>query len=340
MIENIYNLTLDELRNCLVSEGLPRFSATQIYSWLYKRRVEDFLSMTDISKPAREFLKNHFYFSQLKVLRREVSRDGTEKFLFGLKDKNAIEAVAIPEKSRTTLCVSSQVGCKFNCSFCSSGKAGFKRNLTVSEIINQYLKAEKLISPCSITNIVFMGIGEPLDNFDNVVKAIRILTEHQGVCFGKRRISISTCGLIPQIEELAKLKLGIKLSLSLHSPDDAVRCRLMPINKKYPIAGLIKALKTFSKAANYPVTFEYALISGVNTKKEDAVKLARLLSGLPYKINLIPLNQACLNLCSASEPETVAFKEELKKRNVFYTSRKSRGQDINAACGQLRALYG
>ncbi|MCM8787573.1 MAG: 23S rRNA (adenine(2503)-C(2))-methyltransferase RlmN, partial [Candidatus Omnitrophica bacterium] len=241
---------------------------------------------------------------------------------------------------RNTLCVSSQVGCKFSCKFCVSGKFGFKRNLVVSEIINQYLAIYDLIYPSKITNIVFMGVGEPLDNFSNVVKAIKIFTEPKGIYLGKSKICVSTCGLIPQIEELIQLNLGIELSISLHSPFSAVRNSIMPINKTYPIEELIKTAKKFSKINKKAVTFEYILIKDLNTTKADALGLAKLLKGFRYKLNLILYHpNSFTEFESPSQEEIKTFTSILKEKNVFFTLRKSRGKDINAACGQLRAFW-
>ncbi|UCC95752.1 MAG: 23S rRNA (adenine(2503)-C(2))-methyltransferase RlmN [Candidatus Omnitrophota bacterium] len=339
-MEDIKNYTIQKLQSVLEENEFAPFCAQQIFGWVYKRRIENFDSMTDISQKARSVLKGAFYFSNLKLAKREVSCDGTEKFLFGLNDRNCIETVLIPQQARTTLCLSTQVGCKFGCVFCLSGKAGFRRNLTASEIINQYLHVQGLIGACKITNIVFMGIGEPLDNFFHTVNAVKIFTEPKGIHFGRRRICISTCGLTPQIEKLEKLNLGVKLSISLHSPDNRIRSELVPINKKYPLQELIRAVKHFHKTQRYPVTFEYALIGGLNTKKEDALALAKLLKGLKYKINLIPLNRMNSRFQVPSGVEIRDFQRELEKRGVFSTLRKSRGQDINAACGQLRAYAG
>lgn len=294
--------------------------------------------MSNLSKNLRDLLKKNFYTPELEVIAREKSIDNTEKFLFKLKDGSAVETVLIPEKSRSTLCVSTQVGCKFKCSFCASGEKGFKRNLEPGEIIGQYLALSGQPDGTRITNIVFMGIGEPLDNFDNSVGSIAILTDPDGVALPSRRISISTCGLVPEIRRLAKLKLGVKLSISLHSADNRIRDKLMPVNKKYPLDELIPAVGEFSKNSKYPVTFEYVLIRGVNSGREDAKKLAKLLNRLNAKANLMLYNGAQLKFKAPSSEETDMFLEELKKQGAFFTLRKPRGRDINAACGQLKAI--
>jgi 23S rRNA (adenine2503-C2)-methyltransferase len=338
-MRDIKDYSLEELKTFIVKNNFPRFYAQQIFSWLYKKRVENFDLMTDISKKGREFLKSNFYFSQLKLLKRKTSCDGTEKFLFGLEDNNCIETVVIPEKERNTLCISTQVGCKFSCKFCLSGKDGFKRNLETSEIVNQFLMVSDTISPSKITNIVFMGIGEPLDNFYATVKAIEIFTQPEGIYFGRRRICISTCGLVPQIKKLKDLNLGVKLSISLHSADDKIRNRIMPINKKYPLKDLIKVVKEVAKKERFPITFEYILIKGINIDKNSAEQLAKLLKGINCKINLIPFNEINSEFQSPTNKEINEFKNELKKRGIFFTLRKSRGKDIEAACGQLRFSF-
>lgn len=338
-MESIYNFTGKELKDKLTSNGFSGYTAGQVFEWVYKRRVQDFDSMNNLSKRMREFLKKNFSIHKLSLIKKEKSSDRAEKFLFKLEDNLAIEAVLIPAKVRSTLCISTQVGCKFRCLFCASGEMGFKRNLTAGEIINQYLSVSSLKASLKITNIVFMGIGEPLDNFENTIRSINILMDSAGINFSKRRISLSTCGLVPEIKKLAKLKLGIKLSVSLHSADNSIRNKLMPINKKYPIEELIPAIKEFSKESRDPVTFECVLIQGINTSKDDAKKLAKLLNGVNGKANLIPYNGICPKF-KAPDKETVdIFGQELKRRGVFFTLRKSRGQDINAACGQLKAEY-
>jgi 23S rRNA (adenine2503-C2)-methyltransferase len=339
MKSDIKEYLLEELSTYFRENKFPSYYAQQVFGWIYKKRIEDPCLMTNLSKDARKFLKDKFYFSRLDLLNKELSHDGTEKFLFKLKDGSRIESVLIPENKRYTLCISSQVGCKFCCRFCLSGKDGLKRNLTVSEIINQYLSVQDVNPKQKITNIVFMGTGEPLDNFSNVVNTVKILTDPYGLYFGKRRICISTCGLIPQIKKLAELRLGVKLSISLHSPDSASRTRMLPINKQYSLENLIKALKEFTRYEKYPITFEYVLIKGFNATRTDAIKLARLLKGFSCKVNLIPYNASFLDFKPPSPEEIAAFKNELTRQGIFFTLRKSRGEDIRAACGQLRAIW-
>jgi len=338
-MKSIYNYIFEELKDLLKSKGYPVYLSKQIFDWLYKKRVEDFEEMTNISKDIRRFLRDNFCFSELELINRQKSKDKTEKFLFKLEDESLIEAVLIPEGKRNSLCLSTQVGCKFNCKFCESGKKGFKRDLKISEIISQYIKVSNTIKPKRITNIVFMGIGEPLDNFDNVLGAINILTKKEAIGLGRRKITISTCGLLPQIKKLADLKLGIKLAISLHSASDKMREKLMPINKKYPLTELKSALKYYSDRDNYPISFEYVLLGKTNTSLSDAESLAKFLGGIKAKVNLIPYN-GCDSRYTIAEKEKIdIFCQILKKRGIFFTVRKGRGQDIEAACGQLRAKY-
>jgi len=338
MKEDIKNYTLEELKSYFKGKNIASYTASQIFGWIYSKRAENFNLMTDISKKVRDLLLENFYFSKLKIAKREISLDKTEKFLFELSDKAAIESVLIPEPCRSTLCLSSQVGCKYSCKFCTSGSRGLKRNLTAGEIVNQYLTISGLTAH-KITNMVFMGIGEPLDNFEMTVKAIKIFSEHKGLDFSRRRITVSTCGIIPQIEELSRLKLGVKLSVSLHSADNDMRSKIMPVNRKYPLTLLMKTLKSFSKNEKYPVTFEYALLGSLNTSKSEAQKLIQLLKGIDCKINLIPYNAAQGIFKEPSSSEIEGFCNELKRAGLFYTLRKPRGADIHASCGQLYALW-
>jgi len=338
-MEAIYNFTEKDLKDKLISNGFSGYTGRQIFEWVYQKRVSDFNLMSNLSKEMKGFLKDNFSISKLKLIKKEKSTDKTEKYLFELEDGMAIESVLIPEKTRSTLCVSTQVGCKFKCLFCVSGAKGFKRNLTAAEIIGQYFAVADLKAPAKVTNIVFMGIGEPLDNFDNTIKSINILMNSAGINFSKKRISISTCGLVPGIKELAKLKLGIKLSVSLHSADNDIRNKLMPINKKYPIEELMLATREFSKVSKDLVTFECVLIQDINTSIDDARKLAKLLNRVNGKANLIPYNGSSSEIQAPTQEQLNVFTQELKDRSVFFTLRKSRGQDINAACGQLKAKY-
>ncbi len=335
MKDDILNLTLGELTAALVQQGLPRYTAAQIFSWLYKKDVADFAAMSDLARGARQALSEHFTVTLPVLAKHQVSSDGSAKFLFALADGVTIETAFIPDKSRQTICLSSQAGCKFACKFCLSGQGGFKRNLTTAEIVGQLLAVQREVKT-KITNVVFMGVGEPLDNFDAVVKAIRIFTDTRALNLGRRKVCISTCGLAPQIRALADLDLGVKLSISLHASTDALRDTMMSVNKIYPLQELLEAARYFARDERHPVMFEYILIDGVNSSSEEARALAVLLKGFHTKVNLIPCNDCHLGCASAPTPAAGAFLAEVKKQGVFCTMRKSRGADIAAACGQLR----
>lgn len=340
----IYGFSLVELEHILFTLGIKPYRARQVFSWIYKKGSKDFAAMTTIPVEQRKIFADFFTFLSFRTLKKEVSKDGTEKFLFQLADRKTVESVLIPEKKRNTLCVSTQVGCRFNCHFCASQKGGFIRNLKSSEIINQYLEVSQ---KHKITNLVYMGIGEPLDNFEETVKSIKILTDPAGADFTKRRISLSTCGLPDKIKELARLDLGIKLSLSLHAVTDQKRNQLMPINKIYPLAELLAAIKFHKGRQKYPVTFEYVLIEGFNTEYSDAKQLARLVKLTGAKLNLMlcnpkegPVFSFLNNSFSKKKGASLFdFKERLRKEKIIFTLRKSRGLDISAACGQLRSNW-
>lgn len=340
MRRNIKGLELGELEDILEGRGEDRFHARQIFSWIYQKGIDDFSRMSDLSGALRDFLKDNFSLSSLKPVENRESRDGTEKFLLELADGNFIEAVLIPAEARLTGCVSTQAGCKFACRFCASGLAGFKRNLTCAEIIEEVLHLEYRSRHKGLTHLVFMGTGEPLDNYDSVLKAIRIINCKFGLNIGARRITISTCGIIPGIKRLAGEGLQIELSVSLHAADDATRSRLMPVNKVYPLRSLIAACREYAGKTNRQVTFEYILIKGVNSDLESAKNLGRIMRGFDCKVNLIPANivKEC-RLEPPGKPEILMFRDLLLKSGVNVTLRKPRGDDIGAACGQLRIKY-
>lgn len=335
---DIKNISKDELIKELVRMGEKPYRAAQVFKWLYKAGVKSFGEMTDLNKELREKLKEKFHITKIVALDSKRSLyDGTTKYLLKLEDSHTIESVFLPEEERTTLCLSSQVGCKFGCSFCASAPFGFVRNLKASEILDEVLFMGGHNKEFSITNIVFMGIGEPLDNYNNVIRAIRILNDKDAFKIGARRITISTCGIVPGMEKLAEEKLQIELSVSLHSADDKIRSALVPINKRYPLNDLIAACKDYTKRTKRIITFEYILIKGVNASEGDAFKLARLLTGLMCKVNVISYNQIRTKVCEAPAIEGVKnFIRTLKSRAVNVMLRKSKGEDIDAGCGQLR----
>ena len=335
---DIKDLLLEDLEKKINSLGIERFRAQQVLSWIYKRYINDFNEMTNLSAELKEKLKVSFCINDLHMLKELKSEDGTKKFLFMLEDKENIESVFIPSRKTSTICISSQVGCKFSCRFCASGKGGFRRNLKPAEMIDQVLFLRK--AGLDVTNVVFMGMGEPLDNYDNVLKAVRILNASYGLGIGQRKITISTCGLVPEIKNLAQEGLQIELSISLHSPNDKTRSMLMGINNKYPLGDLIGACKDYIDKTNRQVTFEYVLIAGVNDSKKDARDLTVLLKGMLAKVNLIAFNPVeGLDYISPSKNSIREFKDLLDAKGIVSTVRSPRGPDIDAACGQLRLRY-
>jgi len=331
---NIRDLYYEELEEVLLSMGEKKFRAKQIFSWLYKG-VESFDEMTDISKELIEKLKDNFILNQITMLEFQKSKDGTIKYLFQLNDGHAIESVLMKYKYGYTVCISNQIGCKMGCNFCASAKIGFVRNMTPGEIVGQILKVQKESGEV-ISNVVFMGIGEPLDNYDNVIKAIRLINDPRGLNIGARHISLSTCGLVPKIKMLAEENIQCNLCISLHSSRENVRTEMMPINKVYHIDEVIEACKEYISKTNRRITFEYALVNGVNDSREDAIHLARLLKGMLCHVNLIPVNKIKGGKYEKSSTEKILnFRDTLNERGIVATVRRELGSDISAACGQL-----
>ncbi len=336
-LPDIKNLSLSELSEYLKNIGSKSFHAKQILSWIFERGVQSFDEMTDLPLGLRQQLIKDFSLESLTFKEMLSSRDGTKKFLFGVGPSEYIETVLIPARGRTTLCVSSQVGCKFACTFCASGLKGFSRHLNCAEILDQILCVNRHDKDHAITHIVFMGVGEPMDNYDHVFKAIRMINAPYGLNIAARRITVSTCGLIPQIERMATEGLQVELAVSLHSTNSEIRDQLMPINKKYPVGDLLKACRAYAGTTNRQVTFEYILIRGVNDAIKDALDLAKQLKGMLCKVNLIACHAVPSQGLLTSEPGQMAkFKEVLFKKGIVVTVRLSRGEDVHAACGQLR----
>ncbi|MBU1870100.1 MAG: 23S rRNA (adenine(2503)-C(2))-methyltransferase RlmN, partial [Candidatus Omnitrophica bacterium] len=340
------NLDLRQLEEFLIGLKQPKYRARQIFSWIYQKQVRDFSLMTDLSGELRKILQENFTCFDLLAEKESKSEDGTEKFLLKLYDANFVEAVSIPAVERTTGCISSQVGCKFACKFCASGALGFKRDLSVGEMLSEALFLKSHCAKRELTHIVFMGTGEPLDNYDNVLKAVRMINAPYGMNIGARRITISTCGIPPAIRKLAQEGLQIELSISLHAADDKKRSSLMPINKKYPLADLFSACKEYIEKTNRQITFEYILIKGLNSDLQSALNLSKILNTLKLaKVNLIPANPVDPALARKGwmEPpnklEILMFKDKLIKSGVNVTLRRPRGADIEAACGQLRLRH-
>ncbi|MFO1418027.1 MAG: 23S rRNA (adenine(2503)-C(2))-methyltransferase RlmN [Methylotetracoccus sp.] len=322
--------------------GEKPFRAAQVMQWIHQRGVDDFASMSNLSKPLRERLEAQAEIRAPVIVDAQHSTDGTRKWLLQVDANNRIETVFIPEPGRGTLCVSSQVGCALACSFCSTAKQGFNRNLGVAEIIGQLWVARREIGDDGrITNIVLMGMGEPLLNFDNVVAATRLMMDDFAYGLSKRRVTLSTSGIVPALDQLAEVS-DISLAVSLHAPDDALRDELVPVNRKYPIRQLIDACKRYVGRENRrKVTFEYVMLDGVNDSPAHARALVRLLSHVPCKVNLIPFNPFPNSGYRCSPPGTIErFTEILHQAGLIATTRKTRGEDIDAACGQLVGRVG
>lgn len=333
---DLKDLEYSELCRFVTDLGVAKFHAKQIFSWLSKG-ITDFDEMTDISKAVREELKLSAYISKLEIEKKLVSEiDKTTKYLFRLEDGNCIESVVMYYNHGITICVSSQVGCRMGCKFCASTIGGRVRNLTGGEILNQVIFAQKDIGE-RISNIVIMGIGEPLDNFENVIKFLHNANDKNGLNIGYRHISLSTCGIVPKIYELAEENLPITLSVSLHAPNNKIRDSIMPINAKYKIEELIKACKDYIGVTKRRISFEYALINGVNDSRENADELSRLVSKMLCHINIIPVNSIEERKYSSGDKKSLKkFVERLTENGVNATVRRELGRDINASCGQLR----
>jgi len=343
-LPSAFGLTLDDWIEWTEARSHSKFRAKQIVEWLYQKRAKTWDEMSNLSQSLREELKSAFSLDRLPVIRLTGSKDTTRKFLFRLHDGRLVETVKIPanvhfdggQSDRITLCVSSQVGCAYDCKFCASGLAGFTRNLEVEEIVGQVMAAEEE-SGESVRNLVFMGMGEPLANFTRLTKAIAILNAPWGLNIGARHMTVSTSGLAPQIEKLAELPIQIRLAISLHGASDEVREQIMPVNKKYPIARLFEALEVWREKKKQKITLEYILIEGVNDSLAQATLLAKRAKGLDAKVNLIPYNTVeGLPWSRPTEAQQEAFLRVLTRAGVVATLRREKGHDISAACGQLR----
>lgn len=329
--------TANEAEDWMTAIGEKPYRARQVRAWVFSRGVSDFAQMTDLSKSFRETIAQKAIVTQIKEVKRDVSVDGTIKFLFGLDDGATIESVYMPGADRVTLCISTQVGCKLNCKFCLTGKNGFTRNLSAAEIVDQLIQVKNRVPGGRVTNLVLMGMGEPLDNYDATVKALRIITEPDLNLIGARKITLSTAGVVPAILRLADDFSKVKLAVSLNAPTNEKRNQIMPINKKYPIESLMAALKNWPLPHGRRITFEYVLLGGFNDSDADAVELCKVTRGIASKINLIPYNPCPgLPFERPSLERVEGFRSVLIKNNRTVTVRESRGSDILASCGQLR----
>ncbi len=339
MVSNLKDFSVDELAARLSELGEPGYRARQVLRWVYQKGAGSFAEMSDLSRTLRSALGESFRIGSPRLVRLARSADGTRKLLFELEDGGQIESVLIPAEGsdRLTLCISSQVGCGMGCSFCATATLGLRRGLRASEIVDQVLEARRELGATPITNIVFMGMGEPLHNYEEVVKAIGILTAEWGVGLSPRRITVSTVGLVPAMKRLLE-DTRVNLAVSLSGTTDAVRSRLMPVNRKYPLAALLAACRALPLPRRKRITFEYVMLSGENDSLADARRLGQLLRGIPSKVNLIPFNPfPGSSFSSTPRPAIEAFREELLRQGVHATVRESRGRDIQAACGQLAA---
>ncbi len=336
---SVLDHTSEELRQAFAREGLERFRADQVLRWVYGQRVRDFRTMSDLARPLRERLYETWSLGCLEQESSFVSTDGTRKLVLRTREGAKIESVLIPEPRRQTICVSSQVGCSLDCSFCATGRLGLGRNLRAGEIVDQVLHGAEVLARSGerITHVVFMGMGEPLLNLDNVIRSIRILADPRALGLSPRRVTVSTAGVVPRIAELGRA-LPVRLAVSLHATTDEVRNELVPLNRRFPIATLLEAFRRYPASRRNRLSFEYTLIRGVNDSLDDARRLVKLLHGLRAKVNLIPMNEHPGSAYRRPEaPQIEAFAGTLAAARLPVTVRRSRGDDIFAACGQLGA---
>ena len=340
MKKNIKDYNLDKLKEEMISIGEKPYRAEQIFKWIFVENVTSFDDMTNLSLELRQKLNDNYTLDIFKIIKKQESKDGTKKYLFDILDDNAIETVLMEYKHGYSLCVSSQVGCKMGCKFCASTGIAFIRNLSSGEIVEQVLAVER-DTGIKISNIVFMGIGEPFDNFDNVINAIRIINNPKGLNIGARHISVSTCGQVGKIYEIADMDLQCTLSISLHATNDEKRSSMMPINNKYNISELMKACRYYIEKTNKRISFEYALAKDNNDNIDDARELVNLLKGMICHVNLIPINKIENGKYSTSTNENIMkFRDYLNEHGIVATIRRELGSDIDAACGQLRRKEG
>ncbi len=335
-MQSVYNLTLEELINYFLNINEKSYRANQLFEWLYKKGINNFTEITNMSKKIINQLNRDFYLDNMTIIKEEHDND-VSKYLFQLSDDNYIESVLMNHNYGNSLCISTQVGCSMGCLFCESGRLKKKRNLETSELILQVLKVQNMTKK-RISHVVVMGIGEPFDNYINLCKFIEIINHPKGIAIGARHITISTCGITPKIKEFMKLPYQINLAISLHAPNDKLRNQIMPINKRYSITDLINVIKEYIEKTNRRITFEYILLRDINDRKEHAIELSKLLQGINCYVNLIPYNETNNNQYKRSKKDTIKeFYDILKKNNIIVTIRMEFGSNISAACGQLRS---
>lgn len=338
-MQSLYDFTYEQMRDLAESFGWKKFRGHQIFQWLYRERVTDFDAMTNLSKDTREILKAHYSIDPLRLVRKQVSHDGTTKFLFATEDGSLLESVMMVFDYGKSVCVSSQVGCNIGCAFCASGLTKKKRDLTSGEMVAQVLKIQRELDKTNdrLSHIVVMGTGEPFDNYENLMTFLETVNHDRGLGIGSRHITVSTCGIVPRIYDFSKAHTQYNLAISLHAPNQALRQELMPVSKAYPLDELMEAIRFYGQENNRRLTFEYILLKGVNDQPEHARQLAKLLKGLNAYVNLIPYNSVDeKQFKSVKHDEAMVFYDLLMKNHVRATIRKEHGQDIDAACGQLR----
>ena len=337
-MKNIYGLSISDLEEYFLNIGEKKFKAIQVFEWLYQKRVTSFDEMTNIKKAVLDRLKDDFEIKRVEIVGKQSDVD-VSKYLFKLKDNEFVEAVLMNHDYGNSICVSTQVGCNMGCSFCESGRRRKVRNLEVYEMVTQILEVERETKE-RISHVVLMGIGEPFDNYDNVIKFIDIINHDKGIAIGSRHITVSTCGIVPKIKEFTNYDKQVNLAISLHAPNDEIRNQIMKINKAYPIKEVIDAVKEYIKKTNRRVTFEYILLSGVNDTEVCALELCHLLRGMNCYVNLIPYNETSHIIYKKSDKDTITkFYDVLKKNNIGVTIRREFGSKVNAACGQLRSKH-
>ncbi|MDT8859077.1 23S rRNA (adenine(2503)-C(2))-methyltransferase RlmN [Alkalihalobacillus sp. MEB130] len=339
-LRSIYSLKFEDLQEWLKEQGEPQFRATQIFEWLYQKRVTTFEDMLNLSKDLREKLKASFTITTLKIVTRQVSSDGTVKFLFELHDGYSIETVVMRHDYGNSVCVTTQVGCRLGCTFCASTLGGLKRNLEAGEIVAQVLESQRAMDEVEerVSSVVVMGIGEPFDNYDELVPFLKTINHEKGLNIGARHITVSTSGVVPKIYKFADEKMQINFAISLHAPTTEIRSKLMPVNRAWPLEKLMESIRYYIETTGRRVTFEYGLFGGVNDQEEHAHQLAELIKGIKCHVNLIPVNYVLeRDYVRTPREQIFAFEKVLKSKNVNVTIRREQGHDIDAACGQLRA---